>query len=226
MSSKDIVEEPAPLPPTLNEDGEPIKQRTVEQQKKSDNALAQYRREQGQESNRSRSSSRRDRRKRIREQQRDGKFMHTNSLEALEDADANGELHSKQMFERIGPDSTSMDGPVTHARAMRGEIPVRGSNPGQPYYIPQEEKKGSSVSSFKLDCWSRTEDGLTLVAADGPRRVKTVPRSESGDRNRAQGQYSWRSDVVIIVSPPSSPSILLFWPMACGPGEVLTACKS
>lgn len=30
-----------------------------------------------------------------------------------------------QPFEYIGPDSTSMDGPVTYARATRGEIPMR-----------------------------------------------------------------------------------------------------
>lgn len=67
--------------------------------------------------------------------------MHTNSLEALEEADANGDLHEMQPFERIGPDSTSMDGPVTKARADRGEIPVRGKNPNQPYYKkpPQQE---------------------------------------------------------------------------------------
>lgn len=38
-----------------------------------------------------------------------------------------------QPFERIGPDSTSMDGPVTMARANRGEIPMRGTNPNQVY---------------------------------------------------------------------------------------------
>jgi hypothetical protein len=70
---------------------------------------------------------------------RDGEYMHTNSLEALEEADANGELMAMQPFERIGPDSTSMDGPVTHARAMRGEIPVRGSNPNQPYYMTPKD---------------------------------------------------------------------------------------
>jgi len=79
--------------------------------------------------------------------------MKTNSLEALEEADANGELDKMGMFERIGPDSTSMDGPVTHARAMRGEIPMRGADPNQPYKLPTEaEKKGS------LD----EQDGLKL----------------------------------------------------------------
>jgi hypothetical protein len=32
------------------------------------------------------------------------------------------------MFDYIGGDETSMDGPVTHARAMRGEIPMRSGN--------------------------------------------------------------------------------------------------
>jgi anti-sigma28 factor (negative regulator of flagellin synthesis) len=138
-SSQAVAERPAPLPPTTNDEGEPIQQRTVQQQQKSDNALKQQRREQGLQSNRSRSSSRRDRRKRIQQKMRDGEYMHTNSLEALEEADANGELMAMQPFERIGPDSTSMDGPVTHARAMRGEIPVRGSNPNQPYYMTPKD---------------------------------------------------------------------------------------
>lgn len=85
--------------------------------------------------------------------QRDGKYMHTNSLEALEEADANGELHEMQPFERIGPDSTSMDGPVTKARADRGEIPMRGSNPDQPYY-----KKPPKQEASLLD----ETDGLKL----------------------------------------------------------------
>lgn len=142
MSGKEVVERPAPLPPTLNKDGEPYKQRTVAQQEKADNALAKQRRENDEQTNRSRSQSRRDRRKRIQKAMRDGEFMHTNSLEALEEADANGELQQMQMFERIGPDSTSMDGPVTYARAMRGEIPVRGSNPDQPYYMTPEKTGG------------------------------------------------------------------------------------
>ncbi|KAF2404911.1 hypothetical protein EJ06DRAFT_525478 [Trichodelitschia bisporula] len=58
------------------------------------------------------------------------------------------------MFERIGPDSTSMDGPVTHARAMRGEIPVRGSDPNQPYYMPKVPFGGTGGESEK--------DGLKL----------------------------------------------------------------
>lgn len=41
------------------------------------------------------------------------------------------EAGAMQPFNRIGPDSTSMDGPVTHARAQRGEIPKRPGNPSQ-----------------------------------------------------------------------------------------------
>ena len=92
------------------------------QQEKAINAQKQQKRETGQQSARSRSQSRRDRRRRIQKGIEDGKFMKTASLEALEEADASGELNQMQMFERIGPDSTSMDGPVTKARAMRGEI--------------------------------------------------------------------------------------------------------
>ena len=36
-----------------------------------------------------------------------------------------------QPFEHIGPDSTSMDGPVTYARAQRGEVPMREGKPTQ-----------------------------------------------------------------------------------------------
>jgi len=123
--------------------------RTVQQQQKYENSLKQQHRED--QSNRSRSASRRARRKRIQTAIEDGKYMKTNSLEALEEADANGELQQMGMFERIGPDSTSMDGPVTHARAMRGEIPMRGTDPNQPYKMPTEaEKKGGLDESEGL----------------------------------------------------------------------------
>ena len=41
------------------------------------------------------------------------------------------EENSMQPFEWIGPDETSMDGPVTYAKAQRGEIPMRPGNPNQ-----------------------------------------------------------------------------------------------
>ncbi|KIW06456.1 uncharacterized protein PV09_02899 [Verruconis gallopava] len=126
--------------------------RTTMQQQKYENALKLAKREAGLQSNRSRSASRRARRKRIQEAIESGKYMKTASLEALEEADANGELQQMGMFERIGPDSTSMDGPVTRARAMRGEIPMRGTDPNQPYRMPTEKYKS------KLD----DTDGLKL----------------------------------------------------------------
>lgn len=61
-----------------------------------------------------------------------------------------------QPFERIGPDSTSMDGPVTKARADRGEIPVRGTNPNQPYY--NKAAKGEREKSLL-----EKQDGLKLT---------------------------------------------------------------
>ena len=99
---------------------DPPKQRTWEQQKKQDKLIKQERREQGHDTNQSRSSSRRARRKRIQKGLDDNKHMKTNPLEALEEADANGDWDEMRPFERIGPDSTSMNGPVTLARAVRG----------------------------------------------------------------------------------------------------------
>jgi hypothetical protein len=123
---------------------EPKQFRTVQQQQKYENSLKQQHREDNKQSTRSRSASRRARRKRIQEGIESGKYMKTTSLEALEEADANGSLNQMGMFERIGPDSTSMDGPVTHARAMRGEIPMRGTDPNQPYMMePQGKKSGA-----------------------------------------------------------------------------------
>jgi hypothetical protein len=133
-------------------DSEPH-ERTTMQQEKAQNAKKQAKREAGLQTARSRSSSRRARRQRIEDGKKNGKYMHTTSLEALEEADANGDLQKMGMFERIGPDSTSMDGPVTHARAMRGEIPMRGSDPNQPYRM-EPQQKGSEL---------KDQDGLKLT---------------------------------------------------------------
>jgi len=127
------------------EEEEPKQFRTVQQQQKYENYLKQQHREEGKQSARSRSASRRARRKRIQDGLDAGKYMKTTSLEALEEADANGDLAKMGMFERIGPDSTSMDGPVTHARAMRGEIPMRGTDPNQPYMMEPEKKKSGAL---------------------------------------------------------------------------------
>lgn len=59
-----------------------------------------------------------------------------------------------QPFEFIGPDSTSMDGPVTYARAQRGEIPKRPGNPNQQLKTgPQGSKEESKMME---------QDGLKL----------------------------------------------------------------
>jgi hypothetical protein len=141
--------------------------RTVQQQQKYENALKQQKREAGLQSNRSRSASRRARRQRIKDAIESGKYMKTASLEALEEADANGELDQMQMFERIGPDSTSMDGPVTKARAMRGEIPMRGTDPNQPYRMPQEKNKSSldETDGLKLKLEANLDVEIELKAS-------------------------------------------------------------
>ncbi|KAF4313941.1 hypothetical protein GTA08_BOTSDO00511 [Botryosphaeria dothidea] len=141
--------------------------RTTMQQEKMQNAMKQHKRETGQQSNRSRSASRRARRQRIQKAMDEGKYMKTNSLEALEEADANGELQQMQMFERIGPDSTSMDGPVTRARAMRGEIPMRGTDPNQPYRMEPQQQKSSldDTDGLKLKLEANLEVEIELKAS-------------------------------------------------------------
>lgn len=143
--------------PERQHDGAPTQGRTVTEQKKLENLIAMQRREEGMQTNRSRSSSRRARRKRVEKAQRDGKYMHTSSLEGIEEADASMELMGQRPFERIGPDSTSMDGPVTNARAMRGEIPLRGSDPRQPKYVSDDKKE-----TFGADGSLQDNDGLKL----------------------------------------------------------------
>ncbi len=61
---------------------------------------------------------------------------------------AQQEAEAMQPFEHIGPDSTSMDGPVTYARAMRGEIPMR------PYVFPLHRVPISPLSYLRVfaDC--------------------------------------------------------------------------
>lgn len=142
----------------------PPKQRTVQQQEKQNNLVKQERRELGEDSYRSRSSSRRERRKRVKQQLEDGRHMKTGSLAALEEADANGDMEEMRPFERIGPDSTSMDGPVTLARALRGEIPMRGANPKQPYWNdPNADKKGvSRPIESNIDSASALDVGFAL----------------------------------------------------------------
>lgn len=53
------------------------------------------------------------------------------------DNPATADTTEAQPFSRIKPASQSMDGPVTYARMMRGEIPWRGAPPRQPYETTQ-----------------------------------------------------------------------------------------
>jgi hypothetical protein len=142
-------------------------ERTTMQQEKAVNTKKLAKREAGQQSARSRSSSRRARRNRIEEDKKNGKYMHTTSLEALEEADANGDLQKMGMFERIGPDSTSMDGPVTQARAMRGEIPMRGTDPNQPYQVDPKENQSDlkNQDGLKLTLEANLEIEIELKAS-------------------------------------------------------------
>ncbi len=83
-------------------DSEPH-ERTTMQQEKAVNKKKQDKREAGLQSARSRSSSRRARRQRLEKGQKDGKYLHTTSLEALEEADANGDL------QQMGKCSSALD---------------------------------------------------------------------------------------------------------------------
>lgn len=113
---------------------------------------------------RSRSQSRRARRRKTSQQQSSqAQAQSKQSLPAVDEesqqqqqqasASANDE-NSMQPFEFIGPDSTSMDGPVTYARAQRGEIPKRPGNPNQQLKTgPQGSKEESKMME---------QDGLKL----------------------------------------------------------------
>lgn len=84
---------------------------------------------------RSRSQSRRNRRQRQKQQQQ----QQPNPMPAVQEnqqaeAQATPEqmaMQTMQPFEYIGKDETSMNGPVTYAKAQRGEIPPRPGNPNQ-----------------------------------------------------------------------------------------------
>ncbi|KAF2829836.1 hypothetical protein CC86DRAFT_175641 [Ophiobolus disseminans] len=160
----------AKLPPDMADkdqnsasDSEPHERSTMAQQR-AINKKKLEKREAGLQSARSRSSSRRARRSRLEKDLKDGKYMHTTSLEVLEEADANGDLQKMGMFERIGPDSTSMDGPVTHARAMRGEIPMRGTHPTEA--PPRDESNDlKNQDGLKLTLEANLEIEIELKAS-------------------------------------------------------------
>jgi hypothetical protein len=62
-----------------------------------------------------------------------------------------------QPFERIKPPSQSMTGPVTYARALRGEIPMRGAPSSQPIETTQGVDAKASGQSDLME-----QDGLKL----------------------------------------------------------------
>lgn len=64
------------------------------------------------------------------------------------------DMQTMQPFEWIGKDDTSMNGPVTYAKAMRGEIPPRPGNPNQQLATgPGGASQGKSIDE---------QDGLKL----------------------------------------------------------------
>jgi hypothetical protein len=106
---------------------------------------------------RSRSQSRRRRRQNQRQRQATSKAggggANADSMTAVQEEEdlgtqpqlnnpATQDTTEMQPFEHIKPPSQSMDGPVTYARAQRGEIPMRGG--GQPQNLPQQQGKGDS----------------------------------------------------------------------------------
>ncbi|KAL8748685.1 MAG: hypothetical protein Q9199_008104 [Rusavskia elegans] len=97
---------------------------------------------------RSRSQSRRARRRKSQQsQQKQGQQSQKQkqALQSVEEQEDEAEAGAMQPFNYIGPDETSMDGPVTYARAQRGEIPKRPGNPNQELKTgPKGGKEGGS----------------------------------------------------------------------------------
>ncbi|MCJ1468828.1 hypothetical protein MMC07_007458 [Pseudocyphellaria aurata] len=110
---------------------------------------------------RSRSQSRRSRRRKQQSQQSSSQAeaKSKQSLPPLEEesqaAESQASAGAMQPFEHIGPDETSMDGPVTLARAQRGEIPMRDGNPNQ--QLKTGPKGGGGEESKMME-----QDGLKL----------------------------------------------------------------
>ncbi|KAL8636247.1 MAG: hypothetical protein Q9228_006336 [Teloschistes exilis] len=105
---------------------------------------------------RSRSQSRRARRRKQQgKQPQQQQQQKKQQLPSVEEQEAEAEAGAMQPFNHIGPDETSMDGPVTYARAQRGEIPKRPGNPNQE--LKTGPKGGSEGESKMMD-----QDGLKL----------------------------------------------------------------
>ena len=66
------------------------------------------------------------------------------------------EEDTMQPLEHIGPDETSLDGPVTYARAQRGVTPKRPGNP------EQSLKTGKGEGGGETEMKKKKKDGLKL----------------------------------------------------------------
>ncbi|KAI4170202.1 MAG: hypothetical protein LQ346_008889 [Caloplaca aetnensis] len=105
---------------------------------------------------RSRSQSRRARRRKQQGQQGQQKQQQQkHQMPAVEEQEEEAQAGAMQPFNHIGPDETSMDGPVTYARAQRGEIPKRAGNPNQE--LKTGPNGGKEEGSKMMD-----KDGLKL----------------------------------------------------------------
>ncbi|KAL8781760.1 MAG: hypothetical protein Q9213_005869 [Squamulea squamosa] len=105
---------------------------------------------------RSRSQSRRARRRKNQQsQQKQQQQKQKQPLQSVEEQEGEAEAGAMQPFNYIGPDETSMDGPVTYARAQRGEIPKRPGNPNQE--LKTGPKGGKDEGSKMME-----QDGLKL----------------------------------------------------------------
>ena len=123
---------------------------------------------------RSRSQSRRRRRQNQRQRQAASKAevgaggANAQSMAALQEEEEEpvrqlrnphpSDTTEMQPFERIKPPSESMNGPVTYARAMRGEIPMRGKAPSMP--LDQTQGVDASAKGGQSDMMA--QDGLKL----------------------------------------------------------------
>ncbi|KAL8765655.1 MAG: hypothetical protein Q9209_007335 [Squamulea sp. 1 TL-2023] len=105
---------------------------------------------------RSRSQSRRARRRKNQQsQQKQQQQKQKQPLQSVKEQEDEAEAGAMQPFNYIGPDETSMDGPVTYARAQRGEIPKRPGNPNQE--LKTGPKGGKDEGSKMME-----QDGLKL----------------------------------------------------------------
>lgn len=103
---------------------------------------------------RSRSQSRRSRR---RKQASQKQTQQPATIPEQDPPSSDEDDKAMQPFERIGPASTSMDGPVTYARAQRGEIPMRDGNAKQALATGGGGEAQKSETSKMME-----QDGLKL----------------------------------------------------------------